>query len=238
MFQKSKWGKSLSSLTLIVMMSILGMSCSSTKKERVPEDVENEDIQKDYKVKDASSNIRPGWIEDAEVWAGGHGKDTAKYRFFSYETDPKVSRNISCNLAKANTRVDIASEITTFIDKSLGFSQEGNASVDENNPQVVALREYVENTLAEKVQALIHGAAVVKTYWEKRRYLKSEGAKKDYNAYTCAVLIRMSSKRLKNAVDEAANHVVSRVDDPETKAQVKKALDDASENFDKRRQGL
>ena len=31
--------------------------------------------------------------------------------------------------------------------------------------------------MAEKTQALIHGASVVKTHWEKRQYLKSKGAK-------------------------------------------------------------
>ena len=47
----------------------------------------------------------------------------------------------------------------------------------------------------------------------------------------------MPSKRLARAIDEAANHVVKKVDDPETKENVKKALKNASENFVKAKTG-
>lgn len=223
-------------LLMLMMMLGLVVSCA-TKDDRELEEREHEGISRDYVVKDASSNFRPGWIEDAELWSRNHSKDTAKFRYFSYETDPKVSRNISCNLAKANARADIAGEITTFIDKQLGASTQGNANIDENNPHIESLREYVENTLAEKVQALIHGAAIEKTYWEKRAYMKDKGAKKDFTAWTCAVYVRMPSERLKRAIDEAANHVVKRADDPEAKDAVRKAMKDASNNFVKAKRG-
>ncbi|WP_127714522.1 hypothetical protein [Halobacteriovorax sp. HLS] len=212
-------------------------SCGSSQKEREVEEKENTEIQREYIVKDASSNFRPGWIEDPEVWARDKGKDIKMDRYFSYETEPKVSRNIACNIAKANVKADIAGEIATFIDKQLATSTQGNASVDENNPNMQPLREYVENTLAEKVQALIHGAAIVKTYWEKRDYKAELGAKRDFKAFTCAVLIRMNSKALAKAVDEAANYVAGKADDPETKATVRKALQDASKNFEMAKKG-
>lgn len=212
-------------------------SCGSSQKEREVEEKENTEIQREYIVKDASSNFRPGWIEDPEVWARDKGKDIKMDRYFSYETEPKVSRNIACNIAKANVKADIAGEIATFIDKQLATSTQGNASVDENNPNMQPLREYVENTLAEKVQALIHGAAIVKTYWEKRDYKAELGAKRDFKSFTCAVLIRMNSKALAKAVDEAANYVAGKADDPETKATVRKALQDASKNFEMAKKG-
>lgn len=221
---------------LLMLIATVSVSCA-TKDNRELEEREHEGIARDYDVRDASSKFRPGWIEDAELWARNHSKDVEKYRYFSYETDPKVSRNISCNLAKANARADIAGEITTFIDKQLAASTQGNANIDENNPNIQALREYVENTLSEKVQALIHGAAVEKTYWEKRAYQKAKGAKKDFTAWTCGVFIRMPTKRLNAAIDEAANHVVKRADDPETKEAVRKAMDDASKNFVKAKRG-
>lgn len=222
-------------LNLLLISSVV-VSCA-TKDNRELEEREHTNISRDFIVRDASSNKRAGWIEDAELWSRNHNKNTEKYRYFSYETDPKVSRNISCNLAKANAKADIAGEITTFIDKQLAASTQGNANIDENNPQIQALREYVENTLSEKIQALIHGAAVEKTYWEKRSYLKEKGAKKDFTAWTCAVYIRMPSDRLNKAIDEAANHVVKRADDPETKEAVRKAMDDASKNFIKAKRG-
>lgn len=227
-------------LTSIVLLSLT--ACSSTPKkepivERPVEEVKHTEIKKEYEVKDASSNFRPGWIEDAEVWAKQNEKDLDKNRFFSFETEPKVTRGVACDIAKANARVDIASEISTFIQKTLGTSQEGNASVDMNNPKLAPLKEYMENTLAEKVQSMIHGASVIKTYWEQREYKKSLGAKEDFKAFTCAVLIRMEGERLRKSVDAAANFVVKQVDDPEAKDNVKKALQNVSDDFVKARRG-
>ena len=227
-------------LASILLLSLV--SCSSTPKkpevvERPLEDVKHTDIKREYEVRDASSNFRPGWIEDAEVWAKQNEKDLDKNRFFSFETEPKVSRSVACDIAKANARVDIASEITTFIEKTLGTTQEGNASIDLNSPKLSPLKEYMENTLAEKVQSMIHGASVVKTYWEQREYRKNLGAKEDFKAFTCSVLIRMEADRLRKAVEEAASFVAKKVDDPEAKENVKKALQNASGNFIKARQG-
>jgi hypothetical protein len=221
-------------LLLVLLVITLGASCSSKKKVK---DVDNsETISKDFEVKDASSTIRPGWIEDAEVWTEQENMDVKKYRYFSFETEPKVSREIACNLAKANVRSDIAAEITTFIQKSLSESMEGSASIDPNNPKTQKLRDYVSNTLSERVQSLINGAAVIKTYWEKRNYKQSLGAKKDYIGFTCATLIRMETDRLKAAIEKASEDLVEKAD-KDVKDNVKKALENLDEDFVKARHG-
>jgi hypothetical protein len=218
---------------LLIVLSI-SISCSSKKKVL---DVDNsKTIAKDYEIRDASSNTRPGWIEDAELWTEQEKMDVQKYRYFSFETEPKVNREIACNLARANVRTDIASEITTFIQKSLASSTEGAAGIDANNPKTQPLREYVSNTLAERVQSLIHGAAVIKTYWEKRNYMQKMGSKKDYIGFTCATLIRMDTGRLKSAIDKASEDLVEKAE-PELKEKVKKALENLDEDFVKARHG-
>lgn len=224
-------------LMSVLLILTLGVACSS-KKKKVVEDVDNSaTIARDFEVRDASSTVRPGWVEDPEVWAEQEKMDTAKYRYFAFETEPKVNREIACNLAKANVRTDIASEITTFIQKSLASSTEGQAAIDANNPKTLPMREYVSNTMAEKVQSLVHGAAVIKNYWEKRNYLQKMGAKKDYIAFTCATLIRVETDRLKAAIDKASEDLVEKADDPETKENVKKALQNIEEDFVKARHG-
>lgn len=221
-------------LLLVLLVITLGASCSSKKKVK---DFDNsETISKDFEVKDASSTIRPGWIEDAEVWTEQENMDVKKYRYFSFETEPKVSREIACNLAKANVRSEIASEITTFIQKSLAESSEGSSSIDPNNPKTEKLRNYVSNTLSERVQSLINGAAVIKTYWEKRNYKQTLGAKKDYIGFTCASLIRMETDRLKAAIDKASEELVEKAD-TDVKENVKKALENLDEDFVKARHG-
>jgi hypothetical protein len=222
-------------LMSVLLILCLGAACASKKKVQ---DVDNsKTIARDFEVRDASSTIRPGWIEDPEVWAAQENMDTSKFRYFSFETEPKVNREIACNLAKANVRADIAGEITTFIQKSLASSTEGAAAIDANNPKTQAMREYVSNTLAERVQSLVHGAAVIKTYWEKRNYMQKLGAKKDYIGFTCATLVRMDNARLKAAIDKASEDLVKKADDPDTKENVKKALENLGEDFIKARHG-
>jgi hypothetical protein len=222
-------------LMSVLLVLSLGVACSSKKKVK---DVDNsETISRDFEVRDASSTVRPGWIEDAEMWVDQEKMDVKNFRYFSFETEPKVNREIACNLAKANVRVDIASEITTFIQKSLATSTEGQAAIDANNPKTLPMREFVSNTLSERVQSLIHGAAVIKTYWEKRNYMQKMGAKKDYVGFTCATLIRMDAARLKAAIDKASEDLVEKADDPEVKENVKKALENLSDDFVKARHG-
>jgi hypothetical protein len=222
-------------LSLLLVVAFVGTACSSKKTVK---DVDNtQTISRDFEVRDASSTTRPGWIEDATVWVEQENMDTAKYRYFSFETEPKVNREIACNLAKANVRADIASEITTFIQKSLAASEEGAPAIDANNPKTLPMREFVSNTLAERVQSMIHGAAVIKTYWEKRNYLQKMGAKKDHVGFTCATLVRMENARLKAAIEKASEDIVAKADDAETKANVKKALENIDEDFVKARKG-
>lgn len=219
-------------LILTVSMLVMFVSCGSSKKKA--EEVDNsQTIKKDYEVRDASSNVRPTWMAEPIEWAQTEARDTNKYRYFSFETEPKVNREIACNLAKANVKSDIAGEITTFISKSLGASEEGDANIDENNPNVQGLRSFVENTLAEKVQAMLTGTSVVKTYWEKRNYLQKLGAKKDFIGYTCAALVRIEHQTLQNSIDRAGRILDGKADDPATKENVKKAIDEAKEGFNK-----
>lgn len=230
-------------LLMLILVGALVASCSSEKKKPTSEDrpleeVKHTAIKKEFEVRDASSDFRPGWIEDAEVWAKQNEKDVSANRYFSFETEPKVNRTAACDVAKANVSADIASEISNFIEKTFAQSTEGKASVDLNDPKLAPLREYMSNTLAQKVQSMVNGAAIVKTYWEQREYKKSLGAKDDFKAYTCAVLIKMDAERLKRSVDEASKVLVKKAsDDPETKAKVEKALDNVSENFIKARKG-
>lgn len=221
-------------LSCLCFLSFL-MSCGS--KERKLDEREHDEIKRDYEVRDASSQHRPGWIEDAELWAGRTKLDIDNYRYFSYETTPKVNRSIACKIANAEAKTDIAGEIATFIEKTLAQYDEGDASLDMNDPQVKPMQSYIETTLAEKTLAMIHGATVKKRYWEKRDFQQDLGAKKDFIGYTCAVLVRIDSKMLKRLVERASKNVANQAP-AEVKGKVEQALKNLDENFVKARKGM
>lgn len=223
----------------VIILALATVGCSSTSKDnkRQLEERKHTDIKRDYTVVDASSNTRPGWIEDASIWAYQNMDNKDNYRFFSFETEPKVSRQIACEIARANARGDIAGEITTFISRTLATTSEGQAGIDPNNPNVQALRNFVDSSLVERVQAIIHGSSVIKTYWERRNYTKRLGAREDYTAFTCAVYVRMEQERLNEAIDRAAKIVIDEARDQDLKAKVTNALKDAKVDFERMRRG-
>lgn len=222
-----------------LLIALVFVGCSSTSKDyqRELEEREHTDIQRDYKVIDASSPVRPGWVEDAEVWAAQNREDIQTTRYFSFETEPKVSRQMACELAKANARADIAAEISSFITRTLAQTTEGDGGVDTNTGEMGSLKTFMESTLVEKVTAMIHGSSVLKTYWEKRAYKEDLGAPKDYQAYTCAVYVSMKRDQLDKAVARASELVKEQVKTPELKQRVSEALEEASAEFTQMRKG-
>jgi hypothetical protein len=221
-------------MKILMLLFILISGCSSNKLE---ERDNTKTIKRDYQVIDANLDKRPYWTDDVRTWEQANAKDLKQYKYFSFETEPKVSREIACNLAKANARSEIAAQITTFIKKELASSTEGKAAIDENNPKTKPLRDYVENTLSERVQALIYGAEPVTSYWEKRSYQKALGAKKDYYGYTCASLIKMKHSELKSSLKKARAGIAKSTDDTDLQEKVKQALNKIDEDFIQARKG-
>jgi hypothetical protein len=221
---------------LLTLMMVLVLTACGSKEKKI-KDQEHEDLKKSYQVTDSSSDLRPGWIEDAELWAKQRNLDTETFRYFSHETVPNVDRAIACSMAKAKVKSDIAGEITTFIEESLAQYKEGGTELDLNNPQLAPMKEFVEQSLAQKTMALIHGAAIDKQYWEERKYQEDMGAAKDFRAFTCAVLVKMNGQDLQKLVKRASDFVVQQATDPEVKAKVEKALEKVDQNFIEARRG-
>lgn len=215
-------------LALVLLISLAMVSCSSSKKY---EDERHEDLERDYVVKDSNSKFRPGWIEDAQGWASENKEDTKTNWYYSNETEPKVGRKIACNLAKANAKTDIAGEIATKINAELTAEMRGNSSIDENNPEVKAMMEKVQSEMSESISMSIYGAKIRKTYWEKRFYQKDLGAKKDYNAYTCAALIQIPRANLNRGLEEVKMKLETVTKNKMPREDVRRAIARAKEDL-------
>lgn len=153
-------------------------------------------LEKDYKVVDASHKEIPEWVSDLDEWIDDEVDEEVSKRnkYYLYTTEAKNSRATACELAKARSASNVASEVSTFIKQSFAQSKHGDPTKTNKK-----LSEYVQDDLAKEVQAFIVGANVHKTYWEKRRFMKDEGAKKDWDGYVCTSLIKVSKKNLKRA---------------------------------------
>lgn len=217
-------------MTSALFSFFVGCSSSTPTKEKL-EEIEHEAIELDYEVRDASHTTRPGWVQNATLWAEETEKDLEKFRFHSYQTGVKVDRETACQLARVQAKSDLASEISSFINKTMATSTEGQSNINENNPQAQALLEYVENNLAEKVQTFLSGARIDASYWEKRQYIQKKGAARDYSGYTCAVLIKIENKYLSEAIDRSVNAIINKASTPELKSNVQDALKNVNKAY-------
>lgn len=201
-------------LTLLLSGFILA-SCASRKLER------------DYKVVDASHQDIPEWVSDLDEWLDDEEDDFAKNRYYIYETEAKNSRSTACEIAKARSAANVASEISTFIKQSFAQSKHGDPTKLDSK-----LSEYVQDDLAKEVQAFIVGAQSYKTYWEKRKFMKEMGAQADQEGYVCTSLIKISKDNLKKAFNRSEEALAKKADDKSREA-VQKIMKEATDAYTK-----
>lgn len=200
-------------VSLLIMAMII--SCART-------------LEKDYRVVDASKEEVPEWVSDLEEWLDDEEEeeDLEKHRYYIYSTEPKNSQSLSCELAKAKAVSSAAGEISTYIKNSLAQSVNGDPTKTNES-----LSEYVQSDMLKEVEASIVGAQIYKTYWEKRRYEKEKGAKKDWDGYVCTSLVRVPKDQLKIAFERTQKALAAKVENNSAKADVEKLLKNASKKY-------
>lgn len=198
----------------LFFFSFLIISCSSRT------------LEIDYKVVDASHKEIPEWVSDLEDWVDDEQAETySKFRYYMYTTEAKNSRSTACEIAKVRAVASIASEISTFIKHSF-------AQVKSGDPvsKSVELVEYIQDDLVKDVQASIVGAQEYRTYWEKRRFLKSKGAKQDWSGFTCTHLVKIPKTNLENAF-KRAQESLNEKSSKEAKLRVSEIINKAQESY-------
>jgi len=226
---------------LLVLMGVIGQGCSSSadkEKKTILTQDNSSTIEKDYVVIDASHTEKPVWVTDPGLWLADQKEsiiEKEEFKYFTYETEPKIDREVSCDFAKANARAELAANINTFIQKNLTAIKEGEMKA---NSSYLKLEEYVETRLAEKIQSMLNGASLVKVYWEKRRYEVNLGAKNDFTGFTCAALIKIHQDDLKYAISKARENLEKTTESKELKAKVHQALEKVEDDYLKTKQGL
>jgi hypothetical protein len=207
----------------LLMVAALVVSCGSSKKEEKPKE-ESRKIQIDYKLLETSTggSTPPAWIQKPS--SGDKSKLRKKNRYFINESK-HASKRLALRSAEARATARIAQEIAQFMKNTFAEATQGGEGEE--------VTEYMQEQLAQEAQTFIVGAQVMKTYWEKRRYLESMGAEEDQTVYTAFALIKMDKKSLEKAVRRSRAKLLGEIEDPEVKKKTDKILSDVDEAFSK-----
>lgn len=166
----------------------------------------NQKNSNEFILRDSSFTERPLWLIDAKAWALENEVNPNFHEYLAYETEPKLSRNLACDLSKANIRVDLAIKLAEGFKKHMLEHIEAKvANLEKKNKYI----NYLNEQFPDKIQSFLKGAQVLGTYWEYREYRKDLGASTDYKAFTCASLIRIQKTNILKAIDLARDFLMS-----------------------------
>jgi hypothetical protein len=206
----------------LITVSLVLVSCGSSSKKEEPTPDALRQIELDYKLQETSTGRakQPEWIQTPKL--GDKEGSSRDFRYFISESE-SASKRLALQSAKARATASIAQEIVSFIKNSYGEATQGGEGEE--------ITEYKEEQLAKETQTFIHGAEVVTSFWEKRRYLKEMGATKDATLYKAFALMRIKKDILNKAVDRASKKFLGDIDNPEVKDKASKAIEEAKDAF-------
>ncbi len=207
-------------LALFMVMALVA-SCGSSKKETAPKVDDTLKTQPDYKLLETSTgkSTRPEWV--LEPSKGDKSKERKKNRYFVNESEHS-SKRLAVRSAEARATARIAQEIAQFMKNTFAEATQGGEGED--------VTEYMQEQLAQEAQTFIVGARVIKTYWEKRRYLEAMGAEEDKTVYTAYALVKIGKKALEKAVRRSRAKLLGDIA-PEVKQKTDKILKDVDKAF-------
>lgn len=208
----------------MLAIAALFVSCGSSSKKKEAEVDDTLKVQIDYKLQETSTgkSTPPEWIQEPSK--GDKADNRKKYRYFVNESKHS-SKRLAVRSAEARASARIAQEIAQFMKNTFAEATQGGEEEE--------VTEYMQEQLAQEAQTFIVGAEVIKTYWEKRRYLESMGAEEDKTVYTAFALVRMSKKNLEKAVQRSRAKLLGTIEAPEVKKKTDKILKDVDEAFSK-----
>ncbi len=170
--------------------------------------------REDFIVLNRSQKKRPVWISHPQKFGRGKG-DSSGRLFFSFETSPKIEKEMACNIARAYAREDLSRFIISFFSKG-----------EEDK----VWNEFLSTKGHEFLRNFLKSSRLMKTYWEQRRY-RNEYDDNQSSSYTCALLISVKEGEFNQAILELQNRVIKSLGfrKSEDIQRVRKALD--AENF-------
>ncbi|MDR1498981.1 MAG: hypothetical protein LBS34_01695 [Rickettsiales bacterium] len=160
-------------LALVIILGLIITSCGS--------------IKKNYVIVDAAYLPTPKWVKNGSYKTS----QKSEYKYF-VSTAENINKRLCEKTASARGNATIAGEIATTTNntyKNMVKSEDGETT------------EISSEKLEQNIAMYLAGVENEETYWEKRLYPKSLGAKEDSEKYRCYILLKMN----KSIYDKALN---------------------------------
>jgi len=197
----------------IVYSLIFATSCSGLSKAYKGDQdkaLSEKLAREDFIVLNRSQEKRPLWISHPQKFGNKKGDGNGRL-YFSFETTPKIEKEMACNIARAYAREDLSRFFITFFTKG-----------EEHR----VWNEFLSNKGHEFLRDFLKSSRLIRTYWEQRRY-RNEFDESQSSSYTCALLINIKEEEFKHAMLELQNRVIKSLGfkKPQDIQRVQKALD-------------
>ena len=167
-----------------------------------------------FKENSENSSYAPFWTVQSTAHKLDPSDEARQHLYFVGEAQESILR--SC-LKKAETQAVIKTASVPagkIISRFLKIPRTGK------RPDTAELKEKMEQNILTGLPKSV----VIKEYWERREYLKEKGAKKDYTAYQCNVVVKLGKNDLAEAV-EAYRAKIDKSLSGQNKKDLNKAID-------------
>jgi hypothetical protein len=173
------------SLVSLVLLSSCGSSSLKFKRREVKK------ANGEYAVVDASKDNRPTWLDFPHAGRKNLTDSSEKSFYFSFESGPKISKEIACNIVRVYARDDLAKRV---LDYYLGAEKEGDLSLNWKTILATEGSEIFKRNFKD--------SKILSSYWERRLYPPKIGDTEEIEGYSCALWIEVPQELFVKALEE------------------------------------
>lgn len=176
---------------LCIALALFYGGCSFSSLKFKKRNVKKGSIE--YSVVNASQDIRPSWLQYPQGASSELAANEESHFYFSFESGPKISQEIACNIVRVYARDDLARRIVDFY---LSTEEEGEL---ELNWRLVLASEglgiFKKNLKNSKILA---------TYWERRLYAPKIGDTEEIEGFSCGLWIEVPKALFVESLEDVA----------------------------------
>ena len=185
-------------LHFLFLFFVFFVGCSSTGLRFKEREVKTSDIS--YTVVNAARDTRPQWIDSPQADSRNLAAASDRNLYFSFESGPKISKEIACNIVRVYARDDLAKKIVDFyLD-----DRDVEGEIDLNWRLIMASEG------SRVFKKALKSSKILATYWERRLYPPKIGDSEEIEGFSCALWIEVSQELFSKALKELADQGLKR----------------------------